>query len=209
VGTFTFDDVLSARDFVLINNAYFDAARLTNKGTVQLYSVIVSDPKLAASVAEDIDRKFANSANETSTQSVRELAQSQIQSIGNVNFVIRTIVSVVFVALLLSTTAMMMQSIRERTPELAVLKACGFSDRKVFGLVLVEAVVVCVGAAVFGLVVATCTFIAASKVMTGLSMPASVVAVGLCLALLVAFITAYPPAFRASRLQIVEALAGR
>lgn len=209
VGTFTFDDVLSARDFVLINNSYFDGARLTDKGTVRLYSVIVSDPKLANSVAENIDRLFANSAHETSTQSVRELAQSQIQSIGNVNFVIRAIMSAVFVALLLSTTAMMMQSIRERTPELAVLKACGFSHRKVFGLVLVEAVMVCVGAAMFGLLVATCTLLAAAKLVTGLSMPASVVAVGLCLAVFVAFITAYPPALRASRLQIVDALAGR
>jgi putative ABC transport system permease protein len=132
VGTYTDSDIGASGDALLINYAYFDEARLAGKGTVKHFNVAVIDPKLAVTVADAIDRRFANSSNETRTESLRELAQSQLQSIGDLNFLIRAIVSAVLVALLFATATMMMQSTRERTPELAVLKTLGFTDRAVF-----------------------------------------------------------------------------
>ena len=52
-----------------------------------------------------------------------------MRSIGDLNFLIRSVISAVLVALLFSITTIMMQTIRERTPELAVLKTLGFRDR--------------------------------------------------------------------------------
>jgi putative ABC transport system permease protein len=113
------------------------------------------------------------------------------------------------VALLFATATMMMQSIRERTPELAVLKTLGFTDRAVFLFVLVEAMVVFVAAAVCGLALALVVFPLASSVIPGLSMPPVVVALGLACAVLVATLSALVPAVQAARLNIVAALAGR
>ena len=100
------------------------------------FYAVISDPKRAAEMSDTIDRMFANSPNETQTASFRENAQQQMRSIGDLNFLIRAIVSAVLVALLFSITTMMMQTIRERTPELAVLKTLGFSDRAVFLMVV-------------------------------------------------------------------------
>src|ERR1700730_421513 len=99
--------------------------------------------------------RVANFAHETRTESLRELAQSQMQSIGDLNFLIRAIVSAALVALLFSTATMMMQSTRERTPELAVLKTLGLTNRSVFLFILAEALVVFIAAAACGLALAT------------------------------------------------------
>jgi putative ABC transport system permease protein len=209
VGTYTDNDIGTGSNIILINYDYFDQARLAAKGTVKHFNVAVTDPGQAVTVADAIDRRFANSANETRTESLRELAQSQMQSIGDLNFLIRAVVGTVLVALLFATSTMMMQSIRERTPEFAVLKTLGFTDRAVFLFILAEAAAVCITAAGFGLALALLVFPFASTLVPGLSMPLEVVAVGLACAALVALVSASAPAARAARLNIVTALASR
>ena len=195
--------------FIVTNYTYLDESRAQNKGTVRNFYVVASDPLHAGEVSGAIDRAFTNSPNETQTQSFRELRQQQLQSIGDLNFAIRSIVSAVLVALLFSTAAMMMQSIRERSPELAVLKTLGFSDRSVYAMVVAEGIVVCVVAALVGLALATGVFPYASKFVPGLSMPSDVIGLGVVGAVFIALISAALPASKAARLPVVEALAGR
>jgi putative ABC transport system permease protein len=209
VGTFVDREIGSAGNFIVINNGYLDEARKDGKGTARNFLVSVEDPKQAVAVIDAIDRRFANSSDETRTGSYRELAQSQMQLIGDLNFVIRAIVSAVLVALLFSTSTMMMQSIRERTPELAVMKTLGFTDRTVLLLILSEAMVVCLAAAVSGLMLAMAAFPAAAKFVPGLSMPWIVIVIGLGCAAVVALISAALPAARAANLEVAAALAGR
>ncbi len=209
VGFFHDSDVGGGNDKILIQYPYLDAARLKNKGTLNHVNVSVQDPRQAVAVADEIDRRFANSANETRTQSLRELAQMNMQSIGDLNFLIRAVVAAVLFALLFATASMMMQSLRERTPELAVLKTLGFTDRMLFLLILAEATAVCVAAAACGLALATLVFPFASRFVPGLSMPPWVVGVGLSLAALVGLISSAFPARRAARIQIATALANR
>jgi len=112
------------------------------------------------------------------------------------------------VALLFATTTMMMHSIHERTPELAVVKTLGFTDRAVFLLVLAEALVVFVAGAAVGLALATLALPLARTVVLGLSMPAMVVVIGLLCGVLVALLSAAVPAALAARLKVATALAG-
>jgi putative ABC transport system permease protein len=209
VGTYTDTDVAGGSDVMLIQYDYFDEARLLGKGLVSHFNVAIVDPRQAAPVAETIDRHFANSTNATKTESLRELAQMQLQSIGDLEFLIRAVVSAVLVALFFATTTMLMQSVRERTPELAVLKTLGFSISALFLFIVAEAAFVCVIAAGFGLMLALVAFPFASKFVPGLSMPATVVAIGLGSAVLVALVSASAPAIRAARLNIVAALGSR
>jgi putative ABC transport system permease protein len=209
VGTYTDSDVGGGSDIILVNYDYFDEARVAGKGKVNHFNVAIANPRQAAAVADAIDRQFANSSSETRTESLREMAQAQMQSIGDLDFLIRAVVGAVLVALFLATTTMMRQSIRERTPELAVLKTLGFSDRSLFLFILAEATVIWIAAAAFGLVLALFAFPFASRFVPGLSMPVQFVAIGLGCAALVALITASAPALRAARLNIVAALASR
>jgi len=208
VGTFTDSDVGGGRYIVIVNYRYFDEARVAKKGTVNHFNVTVADPRLAPQVADAIDARFANSAHETKTESLREMAQSSMQQIGDFDFLIRAVVGAVLVALLFATTTMMVQSIHERIPELAVVKTLGFTDRAVFLLVLAEALAVFLAGAVCGLLLATFALPLAARFVPGLSMPGIVVALGLALGILVALVSASLPAALAARLRVAEALGG-
>lgn len=209
VGLFHDNDIGGGGDKILVQYPYVDAARLKDRGTLNHINLAVANPQTAVLVADEIDRRFANSANETRTQSLRELAQLNMQAIGDLNFLIRAIVAAVLAALLFATATMMMQSLRERTPELAVLKTLGFTDRTVFFLILAEALAVCTVAALCGLILAMIVFPFASKIVPGLAMQPGVIGAGLAIAVLVGLVSAAVPARRAARMEIAAALANR
>ncbi|HEX5459226.1 MAG TPA: ABC transporter permease [Steroidobacteraceae bacterium] len=209
VGTFTDSDIGGGNSNVLINYDYLNEGRASGKDIVNHFNVKIADPKAAAAMSDAIDARFANSPNETRSESIREMAQESLQSIGDLEFLIRAVVTAVLAALLFATATMMMQSVRERTAEIAVLKTVGFTNHAVFALTLAESAIVCVAAGGAGLAVATLAFPYASKFIHGLSMPWIIVSVGLASALAVALVSAALPAALAARLQVATALAGR
>ena len=205
VGMVTFHDRDEA-NFVFANYYYIDEARALNKGAVGHFYAIAADPKQAAAVSEAIDHAFANSATPTATASFRERSQQTLQSLGDLNFAIRWSLSAVLAALVFSTATMVMQALRERTPELAVLKTLGFGNRTVFVLIAAESLLICIAASLLGLMLALAAFPLAGKYIPGLSMPMTVMALGILGAALVALLSVSVPGLRAARLNIVDAL---
>jgi putative ABC transport system permease protein len=194
---------------IVANYAYLNEARAFNKDTVRNFYIVVLDPMRAAAVSEVIDRMFANSPVGTRTMSLQEIAEQEMRSIGNVSFAIRWIISAVLVALAFAISMMTMQTIRERTFDLAILKALGFDDPMVFVLLAVESLVVWITAALAGLALAWIAFPLAGKYVPGLSMPIAVVEAGIGGAVLLALVSVTVPGHRAARLKVAEALAGR
>ena len=91
-------------------------------------------------VAEEIDSTFRNSTRATKTESEKAFQLDWIAMLGNVKaFLLSICGAVVFATLLVSANTMAM-SIRERTREVAVLKALGFTRSTVLGLFVSEAV---------------------------------------------------------------------
>jgi putative ABC transport system permease protein len=204
----TLDDPANATQLIC-NFAYLNEARFTGRDTVQLFVAKIDSPASAGAIGLAIDNAFANSDHETRTQSEADLLASQIQRIGDLNYLARAIIAAVFFALLFATGALMMQSIRERMPELAVLKTVGFSDRLVMGLILAEAITFCLFAAGIGLGLASVLLPMARQFIGIAAMPGIVVATGLGFAVLLALIGSSVPAWRGLRLQVADALAGR
>ena len=58
--------------------------------------------------------------------------------IGNVKFFIGSICTVIVFTMLLVTASTMSMAIRERSREIAILKALGFNGSQIFGLILAE-----------------------------------------------------------------------
>jgi putative ABC transport system permease protein len=201
-------DILFGRS-IMVNYDFVDQGRTTSAGTATIYLVRVADPTQAGAVGARVDAVFANSPNETKTQSEQQLVADQIKSIGDIGFVVRAIVAAAFFTLLFSVGAVMMQSVRERTPELAVLKTLGFSDLTVLGLILAESLMLCLFAAAIGLGLANLAFPIA-KAAVGFDISAGpLMLVGLLIAAGLAIVAGLPPAWRGMRISIVDALAGR
>src|SRR6202035_2680232 len=119
--------------------------------TVGWFEERVGDPSRSAAISSRVDALFANSPNETKTQPANDFTMAFIKQFGDIGFVLRAILGAVFFTLLFLTGNTMMQSGRERVPELAVLKTLGFGDGLVLELVLAESLLLCVIAAVIGL----------------------------------------------------------
>jgi putative ABC transport system permease protein len=103
----------------------------------------------------------------------------------------------------------MMQSVRERIPEFAVLKTIGFSDTSVLVLVLLEALFLCVVSAALGLGCAAAAFPTLTAMFGGFKLEWIVILGGLGASVFVAFISALLPAWRVKQMRIVDALMGR
>ena len=201
------DDIFT--NIALVNYDYVDQGRTSAQGTASLFVLRVADPNQANQVASAVDRMFANSPHETKTATQRQLAQDQLKQIGDIGLVVNEIVGAAFFALLFSVGSVMMQSVRERTPELAVLKTLGFSDGAVLALIVGEAIVLCLVSAAIGLGLAAMMF-PVIKAGIGFNVQAGpVLLVGLVLAVALALVVGLPPAIRGMRLSIVDALAGR
>lgn len=193
----------------LIDYAYFDSARILNKGTVLQYEAAITDPSQAAVIAVAIDSVFANSPNQTKTQSEREFAQSMLKRVGDISFFVDAIVAAVFFTLLFLTGNTMMQSVRESIPELAVLKTVGFSDGTLLCLVLAQSALLCGLGAALGLGSAALAFPVAHAFIGGATLSPVVALAGAVAAALLAVASGLPPAWRAKRLNIVDALVAR
>jgi putative ABC transport system permease protein len=199
-------------DMVLINVAYFDEARQFGKGKTGWYVVRIADSGEARAISARIDELFANSPDETRTQPEKEFAVGFAKQIGDLGALVRRILVAVFFALLILTGNTMAQSIRERIPELAILKTLGFTDGRVTGLVLAEAVLLLVIGAGLGMGTAMGLLPLVNETTGGrfppLFVSAETWAGAAAVALALALVIGLPPAWRVKRLRIVDALAG-
>ncbi len=180
------------------------------KGQVGWYTVKLNTPDDAVRVAKAIDADFANSPYETKTDTESAWAAGWVKQFGNIEFLILSIGSVVFFTLLLVTGNTMAISVRERTGELAILKAIGFKNGSVLFFVLAEALTIALIGGLVGLVLALLAVPLVGQAMSGmlppmvLSKPMLAEAMGF--ALLVGACSGLLPGLGAMRLRVVDAL---
>lgn len=219
---FTIDGILHSKDpnqngffdaIVLMHWKNFDETTPYNRGQVGWYVSHVTDVNQSDRVAKAIDALSANSDHETKTQTEQAASANWVKQMMNIGLIVTSIMGAVFFTLLLLTGNTMMQAVRERTSELAVLKTIGFSNTSVLGMVLAESVLLLVLGGVIGLGLVSILAPAISAGSGGMMHLPSVGVgswtLGIVLALAIGFVVGALPAMRAMRLNIVDALAGR
>ena len=192
---------------------YFDEANDYVKGRVGWFIVQSANADGADRMAQAIDALSANSDHETKTQTEQAFNQSFAKQFADIGLIVTAIMGAVFFTLLLLTGNTMAQAVRERIPELAVLKTIGFSNRSVLWLVLAESILLVVLGGLIGLGISALIMPAVSAASGGAiqlpSLPGSTWAMGVGLAVLIGAVVGLLPALRGMRLNIVDALAGR
>ena len=192
---------------------YFDEANDYVKGRVGWFIVNPTSGNGADKVASAIDRLSANSDHETKTQTEQAFNQAFAKQFADIGLIVTAIMGAVFFTLLLLTGNTMAQAVRERIPELAVLKTIGFSNRSVLWLVLAEAVLLVLLGGTIGLGIAALLVPAVTAASGGMiqlpGMLPQTWLLGLLLMLLIGAVVGLLPALRGMRLNIVDALAGR
>jgi putative ABC transport system permease protein len=193
----------------LFRHDFFDESRQIGEGLVGWYAVRIADPDRAAEIAAAIDARFANSPYETKAEPEGAFLQGFANQVGDVGFIMMAIIAAVFFTILLVAGNTMAYAVRERTNELAVLKAIGFTDRGVLGLVLGESLVMtCVGGCA-GLGLAWLLVSMGDPSRGSLPVfyiPARAFLIGSVLIVLVALAAGILPALQAQRLRIADAM---
>jgi putative ABC transport system permease protein len=190
---------------------YFDESVPSQiKGAIGWYVLKLDSPDDAVSVAAAIDKGFANSSTETKTETESAFQAGFAKQLGNIELLILAIGGVVFFTLLLVTGNTMAISVRERTGELAVLKAIGYSDRFVLLFVLAESLVIALIGGLIGLGLAILAIPVVGAALNGLLPPLllsiTVLSFGLAFAVFVGAASGLLPGIGAMRLRVVDAL---
>lgn len=188
---------------------YFDEARQWAKGQVGWFTIRIKDPSQAAEVAQRVDEEFENSPAETKTEPEGAFIQGWASQIGNIVFIVAAILGAVFFTILLVTGNTMAQAVRERTGELGVLKAIGFTNGRIVALVLAESCLLTVLGGTLGLGLAW-LMISRGDPTSGLLpmffLPARALLTGFGISIALGFVTGIFPAFQAMRLRVATAL---
>ena len=137
------------------------------------------------------------------------MAQSWANQLGDIGLITTSILGAVFFTILLVTGNTMSQSVRERTGELGVLKAIGFTNTQVIVLVLAESCVLAVAGGILGLGLAW--LVASNGDPTGGMLPMFFIppkdlVFGFGCSVALGFATGFFPALQAMRLQVAAAL---
>ena len=194
----------------LLNWKYFDDTTPFNHGQVGWYVTRVTDVNRTDAVAKGIDALSANSDHETRSQTEQAATANWVKQLADIGLIVRSIMGAVFFTLLLLAGNTMMQAVRERTSELAVMKTIGFTDASVLSMVLAESVLLLMLGGVLGLGLASLLVPFVSAGSGGmLNLPtvgASSWALGVGLMVLFGVMVGVVPAMSAMRLNIVDAL---
>lgn len=189
---------------------YFDEARGGAKGQVGWYTIRVADPARAAEIAKQVDHEFENSDYETKAEPEGAFVSSWVKQIGNIALITASILGAVFFTILLVTGNTMSQAVRERTGEIGVLKAIGFTSTQVLLLVMAESCALSLLGGALGLG-AACLMIpglgkALANILPMFYLPTGALAVGAALALALGVATGLFPALAAMRLRVADSL---
>ena len=180
------------------------------KGQVGWYTIRIKDPSQAADVAKRVDAEFENSPTETKTEPEGAFIQAWASQIGNIVFIVAAILGAVFFTILLVTGNTMAQAVRERTGELGVLKAIGFTNGQVMALVLAESCLLTIIGGVVGLALARAVTPVVAEKLAGLLpmffLPTRALFIGLGLSVALGLVTGIFPALQAMRLRVADAL---
>jgi putative ABC transport system permease protein len=201
-----------ASDTLFFDRRYLEESVSWFRGQTGFYAIMVDSPQNVTPVAQTIDEKFHNSPQPTKTETEKAFALDFVATLGNVKAFILGICWAVVFAILLVTATTMSMSVRERTREVAVLKALGFTRRLLLTLFVGESVALALLGGLLGALAATglvrvlADAPQMSGMFNGLRVTWGTLGVSLLVAALVGFLSGVIPSYSAASTEIVKGL---
>ncbi|WP_185234318.1 ABC transporter permease [Teredinibacter franksiae] len=209
-GIFKPENPQTDTSYTLIHYKYFMETQVWGGDWIGWVPLSTDDPMINEEVMNAIDNMFANSPAETETSTEAQFGKAFIEQIGDIGFIIMSVVMSAFFTILLIVGNSMWQSIRERTNEIAVLKTIGFTANKVFSMVLAESFLLATIGGLLGLLMAWVLVMGIAPLtqsfLPALVLGKSVFLAGLVFIAILGFVTGIVPAWQAMKLNTIDAL---
>jgi putative ABC transport system permease protein len=202
----TFDQTM-----MLFHWKYLDEGRAYERGTATIFIVGIDDPNRYQQIASAVDSRFENSPGETRTMTEKAFNMQFVSMMGNLSLLLRSIGSAVVLTMLLVAANTMMMSARERTREMGILKAIGFTDGHIFRLLVGEALLIAMSGAVLGAGFAVLLFNVLgmnpkADFFPVFQLPVKSIFVALGIAAITGLLSGLVPAYTGMRMKATEAL---
>ena len=201
-----------ATQAIIFDWQYVEEAVQVANGRDNMFLVLADSPQSVSRVATAVDALFQDSTMPTKTETEKAFELDFISMLGNVKaFILGICAAVLFTTLLVSANSTAM-SIRDRTWEVAVLKTLGYPCRTILGMFVGEAITLSMTAGALGSSTAYCLLYAMAHSAQGqlyggvLKITPPTVVLVLLVSMLVGFLSAAIPSYRASRMNVVEGL---
>jgi putative ABC transport system permease protein len=218
--TFTVRGIYDVRSGGMDTSSFFFGFRCLNekmpqerKDRVGAFMMRVEDPSRSALVSSTVDAMFANSPYPTRTESERAATLGFISMLSAIITAVQVVSTVILLIILLVIGNTLAMGVRERTRDLATLRAMGFKSGRVVMLVLFESLVIGLASAVLGVLIAPPLINGFVSVvgsqMGGLPkdfMRESTLLLGALAAVGVSLLAGAIPALRAVRISVAEGL---
>ena len=184
-------------------------------GTVNVVWLRVNDPERVNSIMREIDEMSRNSEAETASETEMSFFSNFFGSLKGLVTVILLVTGLVTLCIVFIAANTASMAVRERAPELAVLKAIGFGRRTLFAMLLVEAILLSTVAGVagvslaFGATKALKMFAGWNQALGPLSsfiLTGPIVVQGLFLSMFVGMLAGFVPSYGAARKPVVQTL---
>jgi len=199
------------------NALYFNAKYLEEavpwfKGQAGWYAAQIDSAEHVSEASRTIDDMFRNSPLQTKTESEKAFQLGFVASLGNVKAFILSICGAVMFAIMLVSANTMAMSVRSRTREVAVLKTLGFTKQRVLSIFVSESVALAVLGGLLGVLVAIPVISGMTRSFIGFGIPlnmkvnAPTAGLAMLVAVILGVISGYLPAYKASRMNIVDGL---
>jgi len=197
---------------IYFNTKYVEEGVPWFKGQADWFAALVDSPDHVALAAREIDSMFRNAPLPTTTESEKAFLLGFVASLGNVKAFILGICGAVAFAIMLVSANTMAMAVRNRTREVAVMKTLGFTRQSVLSMFVSESVALSLAGGVLGIVAAIPVIALLTHRFIGLGVPmdmqikAPTAALSLAAALALGVASGCLPAYRASRMSIVDGL---
>ncbi len=187
---------------------YLDAGRTSATGEISYVHIMPASGDKVDQIAAAIDATFANSAAETRTTSEQGFYAAFVEQQGSIGLMVVSVAAAgLFTSLLIVANAMM-RSIRERSGEFAVMRAIGFTPRRIARAVLGETLAIAIGGGVAGLAAAYLVIGYARSFgmfFSNMTLAPDVIALAAGLMVLLALLAGLGPAWSAMRVSVIGA----
>ncbi len=196
---------------VFFHHDYFDEL-MGKLGLVGTFWMITNNAEVIPGLIERIDAAFRNTDAETKTETEHAFQVGFISMMGNYKLFLGGISCVIVFTMLLVTASTMSMAIRERSREIAILKAIGFNGKDIFRLVLAESCGLSLAGGLIGCF--SVRILADTLDLYKLSdgyvpmfpVTAGILALGMLVALALGIISSLAPAYTTIQTTVVEGL---
>jgi len=203
-----FDDMIAYAPIKALQEIYGEPEKITSA------AVRVDDPDKAEETATGITNAFASSSPRVVAQTMEELLGKMTDFLSTaraIHFSVASIALLIGVLFILST---MLMAVSERTKEIGTMRAIGTSRRSIFRLIVTESLIIsliagglgCLGGWLLSKLITYAIAKLAGVTFLEAIVSPRIFGTGLVIALLIGALAGLYPAWRISKVNIVEAL---